>query len=256
MERAGAADLQADRGLMQVVGQLPAEAAIQPQPSFCGLEVAPGCFPTSLAGILEQNAMIGADDGASQTPGGACVGLWSSCHVAADAFRAPGRIHPVPARRGPVIDGGPHGPEPCGVDPGRCCQQANQLRIGAVIQPLNATHVELFARRTGAGTSHGTVARLGVVTLSGLIRLEVRVVLAGVRYETGPAYATHHAARHRIMLRPPILRQSLRRVISVAIDAPPQPACASYRPSSSRTAAGRSGSANDWPTWAASRQAD
>jgi len=33
-------------------------------------------------------------------------------------------------------------------------------------------------------------------------------VLAGVRHETVPAYATHHAARHRTMLRPPILRQS------------------------------------------------
>ncbi len=43
---------------------------------------------------------------------------------------------------------------------------------------------------------HGTAARLGVVTLSGLIRSEVRLVLAGVRHETVPAYATHHAARH------------------------------------------------------------
>jgi len=41
-----------------------------------------------------------------------------------------------------------------------------------------------------------------------LIRLEARLVLAGVRHETVPAYATHHAARHRTMLRPPILRQS------------------------------------------------
>jgi len=41
-----------------------------------------------------------------------------------------------------------------------------------------------------------------------LIRLEARLVLAGVRHETVPAYATHHAARHRAMLRPPILRQS------------------------------------------------
>jgi hypothetical protein len=32
--------------------------------------------------------------------------------------------------------------------------------------------------------------------------------VACVRHETVPAYATHHAARHRIMLRPPILRQS------------------------------------------------
>ncbi len=53
-----------------------------------------------------------------------------------------------------------------------------------------------------------TAARLGAVTLSGLIRLEARLVLAGVRHETVPAYATHHAARHRTMLRPPILRQS------------------------------------------------
>jgi len=44
--------------------------------------------------------------------------------------------------------------------------------------------------------------------LSGLIRLEVRQVVAGVRHKTVPAYATHHAARHRIMLPPPILRQS------------------------------------------------
>ncbi len=43
----------------------------------------------------------------------------------------------------------------------------------------------------------GTVAGLGVVTLSGLIRLEARLVLAGVRHETIPAYAIHHATRHR-----------------------------------------------------------
>ena len=55
----------------------------------------------------------------------------------------------------------------------------------------------------------GTAARLGVVTLSGLIRSEARLVLAGVRHETVPAYATYHAARRRTMLRPPILRQSL-----------------------------------------------
>jgi len=54
----------------------------------------------------------------------------------------------------------------------------------------------------------GTAARLGVVTLSGLIRSEARLVLAGVRHETVPAYATYHAARRRTMLRPPILRQS------------------------------------------------
>ncbi len=54
----------------------------------------------------------------------------------------------------------------------------------------------------------GTAARLGVATLSGLIRSEARLVLAGVRHETVPAYATHYAARHRTMLRPPILRQS------------------------------------------------
>jgi len=42
----------------------------------------------------------------------------------------------------------------------------------------------------------------------GLIRSESRLVLAGVRHETVPAYTTHHAARHRTMLRSPILRQS------------------------------------------------
>ncbi len=62
-------------------------------------------------------------------------------------------------------------------------------------------------RRSG-DASDGTVASLGVVTLSGLIRLEARLVLAGVRHETVPAYATYHAARHRIILRLPILRQS------------------------------------------------
>ena len=40
-------------------------------------------------------------------------------------------------------------------------------------------------RMTLAG--HGTAARLGVVTLSGLIRSEARLVLAGVRHETVPA---------------------------------------------------------------------
>ncbi len=60
--------------------------------------------------------------------------------------------------------------------------------------------------------SRGTAARLGVVTLSGLIQSEARLVLAGVRHETVPAYATHHAARHRTMLRPPILRQSPQRL--------------------------------------------
>ena len=38
--------------------------------------------------------------------------------------------------------------------------------------------------------------------------LEGRLVLASVRYKTIPAYATHHAVRHWIMLLPPILRQS------------------------------------------------
>ncbi len=33
---------------------------------------------------------------------------------------------------------------------------------------------------------HGTAARLGVVTLSGLIRSEARLVLAGIRHETVP----------------------------------------------------------------------
>ncbi len=54
----------------------------------------------------------------------------------------------------------------------------------------------------------GTAARLGVVTSSGLIRSEAMLVLAGVRHETVPAYATYYAARRRTMLRPPILRQS------------------------------------------------
>jgi len=53
----------------------------------------------------------------------------------------------------------------------------------------------------------GTAARLGVVTLSGLIRSEARLVLAGIRHETVPPYATHHAAWRPTMLRPPILRQ-------------------------------------------------
>ncbi len=57
-------------------------------------------------------------------------------------------------------------------------------------------------RLNRAGFAGGTIARLGVVTLSGLIRLEVRQVVAGVRHETVAAYATHHAARHRKMLRP------------------------------------------------------
>jgi len=44
--------------------------------------------------------------------------------------------------------------------------------------------------------------------LSGLIRSEAMLVLAGIRHETVPTYATHHAARRPTMLRPPILRQS------------------------------------------------
>jgi len=52
---------------------------------------------------------------------------------------------------------------------------------------------------------NGTAARLEGVTLSGLIRSEERLVLAGVRHETVSAYAMHHAARHRTMLRPPNL---------------------------------------------------
>lgn len=51
------------------------------------------------------------------------------------------------------------------------------------------------------GTVNGTTARLGGVTSSGLIRSEVRPVLAGVRHEAVPAYATHDAARHRTMVR-------------------------------------------------------
>jgi len=64
------------------------------------------------------------------------------------------------------------------------------------------------AGAAGLSITNGTVARLRVVTLSGLIRSEARLVMAGVRHETVPAYATHHADRHRTMLRPPILRQS------------------------------------------------
>jgi len=56
----------------------------------------------------------------------------------------------------------------------------------------------------------GTVASLGVVTFSGLIRSEARLVLVGIRHETAPAYATHHVARCPKMLRSPNLRQSRR----------------------------------------------
>ena len=54
----------------------------------------------------------------------------------------------------------------------------------------------------------GSAARLGVVTLSSLIRSEARLVLAGIRHETAPAYAAYHVARCPTMLQPPILRQS------------------------------------------------
>ncbi len=69
----------------------------------------------------------------------------------------------------------------------------------------------------------GTAARLGVVTLSGLIRSEARLVLAGLRHETVLACAMHHAARPPTMLRPPILRQFLRAGLVTTFYTYPEP---------------------------------
>jgi len=88
-------------------------------------------------------------------------------------------------------------------------QAAKLCHMGHVLmENRNGLVVDTSLTKATGTAERGTAARLGVVTLSGLIRSEARLLLAGVRHEAAPAYAAHHADRHRTMLQPPILRQS------------------------------------------------